>query len=119
MRKNDGTVIVWPAYLDSKLTRTQGRRVSTNLAAPDVTIDILQKAAEMAGLEAEAATDKKYPRDWQGNSGYLLVANPDGHKKKRLLLMLAKSVRRIVARQESGRQAAAKKKGKKRKGGRK
>ncbi|MCK4484854.1 MAG: signal recognition particle subunit SRP19/SEC65 family protein [Candidatus Thorarchaeota archaeon] len=119
MRKNDGMVIVWPAYLDSKLTRTQGRRVSTNLAAPDVTIDILQKAAEMAGLEAEAATDKKYPRDWQGNSGYLLVANPDGHKKKRLLLMLAKSVRRVVARQESSRQAAAKKKGKKRKGGRK
>ncbi len=119
MRKNDGMIIVWPAYLDSKLTRTQGRRVSTNLAAPDITIGILQKAAEMAGLEAEAEADKKYPRDWQGNSGYLLVANPDGHKKKRLLLMLAKSVRRVVARQESERQAALKKKGKKRKGGRK
>ncbi len=119
MRKNDGMVIIWPAYLDSKLTRTQGRRVPSNLAAPNITIDILQKAAEMTGLEAEAAVDKKYPRGWQGNSGYLLVANPNGHKKKRLLLMLAKSVRRVVARQESERQAAAKKKGKKRKGGRK
>nr|KXH71284.1 MAG: hypothetical protein AM324_08850 [Candidatus Thorarchaeota archaeon SMTZ1-83] len=115
MRKREGTVIVWPAYLDSTLTRAQGRRVSKNLGAPDITIKILKEAADSAGFESEAESDKRYPRNWIGAPGYLVVENPERHKKKRVLLMLAKSVRRVVAQRESAKKASEKKSKKKKK----
>ncbi len=115
MRKRDGMVIVWPAYLDSSLSRAQGRKIPKNLGAPEVTVEVLKKAAESAGFDYELEPDKKYPRNWSSVSGYLVLGNPEGHKKKRLLLVLAKSVRRIVAQRDSAKQAAEKKKSKKKK----
>ena len=119
MRKRDGMVIVWPAYLDSNLSRAQGRRVPKNLGAPEVTVEILQKAADSAGFEYELEQDKQYPRNWSSVSGYLVLENPEGHKKKRLLLMLAKGVRRIVAQRESAKKDAEKRKSKKKRKGKK
>lgn len=115
VRKRKGAIIVWPAYLDSNLSRAQGRRIPVNLAAPDVTADVLKEAAAAAGLDSEAEADKQYPKNWSGIGGCVVLSNPEGHKKKRLLLMLAKGVRRIVAQREAERQAAeSKKAGKKR-----
>ncbi|MFW9863816.1 MAG: signal recognition particle subunit SRP19/SEC65 family protein [Candidatus Thorarchaeota archaeon] len=119
MRKRDGMVIVWPAYLDSNLSRAQGRRVPKNLGAPELTVETLQKAAESAGFEYELEPNKQYPRNWSSASGYLVLENPEGHKKKRLLLMLAKGVRRIVAQRESSKKEAEQKKSKKKRKGKK
>ncbi len=116
MRPHKDTVIIWPAYLDSTLSRSQGRRIPVNLAAPGVTASMLKQAADMIGMESTVEPSKRFPRDWTRVSGYLLLKNPDGHKKKRLLLMLAKGVRRIVAQREAERRAAEKKKGKKKSG---
>ncbi len=119
MRKRDGMIIVWPAYLDSNLSRAQGRKIPKNLGAPQVTVEILQKAAESAGFEYELEPDKRYPRNWSNASGYLVLENPEGHKKKRLLLMLAKGVRRVVAKRDSAKKEAEKKKSKKKRKGKK
>ena len=119
MRPHKGRVIVWPAYLDSELPRSKGRRIPSNLAAPNVTVDILRAAAVSAGFEVEVEPNKRYPRNWTGNPGYVVVDNPSGHKKKRLLLMLAKGVRRLVAQREAARLAAEKKGSQKQKKGRK
>ncbi|NHI84130.1 MAG: hypothetical protein EAX81_07490 [Candidatus Thorarchaeota archaeon] len=118
MRKHEDAIIVWPAYLDSNLSRTKGRKIPKNLTAPDVTLNALKEAADMAGFDYEDSPEKKYPRKWAGPSGYLMLKNPDGHKKKRLLLMLAKGVRRVTAQRESAKQASANK-GKKAKKGKK
>ena len=115
MRKRDGMLVVWPAYFEKSLTRMQGRRIPSNLAASNVTLKILEIAAESSGFDYETESEKKYPRGTSDYSGYLLVANPENHKKKRVLLMLAKGVRRAVAQRESARLAAEKKKKGKRK----
>lgn len=113
MRKRDG-IIIWPAYFEKNFTRAEGRRIPSNLAAENVSIDVLREAADSAGIEYEVEDEKSYPRTAsRSKGGYLLVKDTSGHKKKRLLLMLAKSVRKVVAQRESARQAAAKKKGKK------
>ena len=110
MKQQKDTVIVWPAYLDSTLTKSQGRRIPSNLAAPNITIKMLQEAATKASLESELKSDKVYPRNQLGeNKGYLIIRNPQHHKKKRILLTLAKGVRRIVAQRASERLAAGKK----------
>lgn len=110
MRKHDGMLIVWPAYFEKNLTRMQGRKVSGNLAASNVTLKVLEMAAESSGFEYESRPDKEYPRGFTEYNGYLLVTNPEKHKKKRVLLMLAKGVRRAVAQRESARILAEKKK---------
>ena len=113
MRKRDGMLIFWPAYFEKNYTRLQGRKISSNLAASDVTIDILEEAAESSGFDYEVDRDKRYPRNWIEKKGYIVVSNDEGHKKKRVLLMLAKGVRRAVAKRESARLAETAKKGKK------
>jgi len=113
MRKRDGMLIFWPAYFDQNCTRSQGRKLPSKLAAADVTLKLLEKAAESAGLEYEVEPEKRYPKDWTEAKGYIIIANDEGHKKKRLMLMLAKGVRRAAAQRETARIAAEKKKGKK------
>ena len=105
-------LVIWPAYFEKNLSRTQGRKIPSNLAASNVTLKILEMAAEASGFEYESEPDKEYSRGFSEHTGYLLVANPENHKKKRVLLMLAKGVRRAVAQRESARLAAEKKKGK-------
>ncbi len=116
MREKKGKLIIWPAYLDSKLTRGEGRRIPLNLGAPDVTADILKQSADMRGLESEIEQGKRYPRQAVDRGGYLVIENPDGHKKKRLLLMLAKGVRKIVSERKAAKLAAEQKKGRGKKG---
>ena len=106
-------LIFWPAYFDQNCTRSQGRKLPSKLAAPNVTLNLLTKAAESAGLEYEVEPEKRYPKDWTEAKGYIVIANDEGHKKKRLMLMLAKGVRRAAAQRESARLDAEKKKGKK------
>jgi signal recognition particle subunit SRP19 len=114
MRKRDG-IIIWPAYFEKNFTRAEGRRIPSNLASENVSIDILREAAESTGFEFELESGKRYPRSTsRGNGGYLLIKDTGGHKKKRILLMLAKGVRKVIAKREAARQAATKKKGKKR-----
>lgn len=106
-------LIFWPAYFDRNISRSQGRKLPSKLAAPDVTLKLLERAAESAGLEYEIEPEKRYPKDWTKSQGYIVVANDEGHKKKRLMLMLAKGVRRAAAQRETARVAAEKKKSKK------
>ena len=46
----------------------------------------------------------------QKAKGYIVLANPQGHKKNRVLLVLAKGVRRIVTKREAAKKVAASKK---------
>jgi signal recognition particle subunit SRP19 len=113
MRKHEG-LIIWPAYFEKNFTRAEGRRIPRNLAAENVSIEILKEAAESTGFDFEVERGKYYPRTVSRSaSGYLMIRDTGGHKKKRILLMLAKGVRKVIAKREAARQADAKKKGKK------
>ncbi|TFG14310.1 hypothetical protein EU537_03770 [Candidatus Thorarchaeota archaeon] len=114
MRQKKGKVIIWPEYLDSELSRSEGRRIPKNLGAPDVDLKILREGAALANLDAQVETGKTYPRGHEERGGYLIVENPDSHKKGRLLLMLAKGVRRAVAERIKAKKESAKGKGRRR-----
>jgi signal recognition particle subunit SRP19 len=114
MRKRKG-LIFYPSYFEKGYSRGEGRKVPANLAAENVNIEILEAAAETTGFEYNVEPGKRYSRKWAEKRGYVVLSNPEGHKKKRLLLMLAKGVRRAAAQRESARQEAQRKKGKKKK----
>lgn len=76
MRKQD-RIVIWPAYLDSSRTRSDGRRVPKSLAMPSPRISEMKEAVEKLGLHYEIMMDAGYPKTPWLKTGMLLV------KKKR------------------------------------
>jgi len=55
--------IIWPSFLDSELTRKQGRRLSKGLCVRSPRAEEVLRAARRLGLEAKMHA-KAYPRRW-------------------------------------------------------
>jgi len=88
MMKDEGMLVIWPAYLDRDRTRAEGRIISRKSALSQPTFDEIVQAAQNLGLEPVPEKDKSYPRDWWEKSGRVMIANTQA---KNL------SVRRIAA----------------------
>jgi len=76
-------MIIWPAYIDKKKSRREGRRVPEDLAIENVKLKDIEKALKKLGLEPKVYKDKRYPRqhwdvcgcieiDYKGNKLQLL-----------------------------------------------
>ena len=91
MRKQD-KVIIWPAYFDSTKTRTDGRRVSKNLAVPSPKILEIKEAADKLHVECETVMDVAYPRTPWLKTGMLLVKKNESKEQiiKKIAMQLVK-----------------------------
>ena len=76
--------VIWPAYLDAELTRNEGRRVSTDLAVDDPTVDEIAQAVQQVGYDAVIEREKTYPREYEPR-GRVLVKGADDASKTDLL----------------------------------
>ncbi|MFB6185049.1 MAG: signal recognition particle subunit SRP19 [Haloarculaceae archaeon] len=76
--------VIWPAALDVGRTRTEGRRVSKDLAVEDPTVDEIAQAVQQVGYDAVIEREKTYPREYEPR-GRVLVKNADDAGKSDLL----------------------------------
>jgi signal recognition particle subunit SRP19 len=76
--------VIWPAYLDADLSRSEGRRVARDLAVEDPRVDELAKAVQQVGYDAVVEHDATYPREHEPR-GRVLVQNADDAGKSDLL----------------------------------
>jgi len=76
--------VIWPAFLDAELSRSEGRRVSNELAVADPTVDEIAKAVQQVGYDAVIERDKTYPREYEAR-GRVLVKGADDASKTDLL----------------------------------
>jgi len=76
--------VIWPAALDADLTRSEGRRVSKDLAVSDPTVDEIAKAVQQVGYDAVVERDVTYPREYDPR-GRVLVKDADDATKSDLL----------------------------------
>ena len=76
--------VIWPAYLDAELSRSDGRRVPVDLAVSDPTVDEIARAVQQVGYDAVIERDKTYPREHEPR-GRVLVQNADDASKSDLL----------------------------------
>ena len=88
-------VVVWPAYLDSTLPRSRGRRVPLGVAVRKPTVDEIVAAAKSLGLDPKVE-DSSYPRD-PFSSNRRVVVRKVGPKRK-ILVDIALKVREGRAR---------------------
>jgi len=76
--------VLWPAEFDAELTRSEGRRVSSDLAVPEPMVDEIAEAVQQVGYDAVIERDKQYPREYEPR-GRVLVKDADDAGKSDLL----------------------------------
>ena len=80
--------VIWPAYLDSEVTRSKGRRVPESLAVPEPTVDEIAAAVQQVGYDAVIERDRTYPREYD-TRGRVLVKDADDASKNDLVQAVA------------------------------
>jgi signal recognition particle subunit SRP19 len=76
--------VIWPAAFDAERSRSEGRRVSLDLAVEEPTVDEIAKAVQQVGYDAVIERDKTYPREYEPR-GCVIVKNADDATKSDLL----------------------------------
>ena len=94
MRSRTPFHVYWPQYFDNKRSRSDGRRLSKNLAIGKVSADIIAKAARQLGYKAELESNYKYPRSWFDEPGRVLI-DTKGKKKSKVLIEVAKEIKKL------------------------
>lgn len=76
--------VIWPAYLDAELSRSEGRRVPEGLAVPAPTVDEIASAVQQVGYDAVIEREQTYPREYEPR-GRVIVKDADDATKSDLL----------------------------------
>jgi signal recognition particle subunit SRP19 len=80
--------VIWPAYLDAGLSRSEGRRVPRSVAVEEPTVDEIARAAGQVGYDVVVEREKTYPREYTPR-GRVLVQDADDAGKSDLLQAIA------------------------------
>ncbi|MCL9817549.1 signal recognition particle subunit SRP19 [Natronocalculus amylovorans] len=80
--------VIYPAYFDIELTRSEGRRVPKDLAVEEPTVDELAKAVQQVGYDATIERDMTYSREYEPR-GRVLVNRSDDSSKNDLVQAVA------------------------------
>jgi signal recognition particle subunit SRP19 len=86
-------IVVYPQYIDSTKSRSNGRRIPLKDALPHPSIEEIVEAADKLGLNPLLEEDKKYPREWWSSTGRVIV-DKRGSKLETLRL-IARKIREI------------------------
>uniref|UniRef100_A0A7C3MA65 Signal recognition particle 19 kDa protein n=1 Tax=Archaeoglobus fulgidus TaxID=2234 RepID=A0A7C3MA65_ARCFL len=84
--------VVWTVNLDSKKSRSEGRRIPKRFAVPNVKLQELAEACRQLGLKFRTE-DKKYPKSWWEEGGRVVVEKRGS--KTHLMIELAKKIAEI------------------------
>ena len=80
--------IVYPAYIDAALSRSEGRRVPEGEAVEEPTVDEIAKAVQQVGYDAVIERDKTYSREYE-ERGRVLVQGAEDASKNDLVQAIA------------------------------
>ncbi|WP_396613059.1 signal recognition particle subunit SRP19 [Haloferax sp. S1W] len=80
--------VIYPAYLDASLSRSEGRRVAESAAVEGPTVDEIAKAVQQVGYDAVIERDKRYSREFE-TRGRVLVNNADDATKNDIVQAVA------------------------------
>jgi signal recognition particle subunit SRP19 len=71
--KKPGKIVVWPANIDSKKTRREGRKIPKKLAVESPKLEEIIEAARKLGLNPAAVPHAALPKEWWNKTGYVIV----------------------------------------------
>lgn len=89
------TCVIWTVNLDSRKTRSEGRKISLKYAIPNVKLAELVEACKELGIEFRVE-EKKYPKCWWEECGRVVV--PKTKSKIHLMIEIAKKISELRAK---------------------
>jgi signal recognition particle subunit SRP19 len=72
--------VIYPAYLDAELSRSEGRRVAAEEALSDPTVDEIAQAVQQIGYDAVIERDVTYAREFEPRGRVLAQGTEDTTK---------------------------------------
>jgi signal recognition particle subunit SRP19 len=72
--------VIYPAYLDADLSRSEGRRVPLDQAVEDPTVDEIARAVQQVGYDAVIERDVTYSREYEPRGRVLVKGAEDATK---------------------------------------
>jgi signal recognition particle subunit SRP19 len=66
-------MVIWPANMDVKKSRREGRIIPKRFAVRSPKIEEMEEVANTLGLNPEIKPEKAYPRSWWEKNGMLIV----------------------------------------------
>ncbi|MFW6040620.1 MAG: signal recognition particle subunit SRP19/SEC65 family protein [Thermoplasmatota archaeon] len=91
-RKERKIWIIYPEYFDTRLTRSERRRVPKNLAVNSPDIDEISEVLDSFDIPNRVEKHKHHPHDWYEKRGRIII-NKQGKSKEEFLKDLAKSIK--------------------------
>jgi len=89
--KDENRTIIWPDYLDSKKTKSEGRKISKKQGVSSPKIREITQAAKKLGLNPSVEKYKSYPPSWWEGSGRVIVDKK--MSKREVLLKLSNMIK--------------------------
>jgi signal recognition particle subunit SRP19 len=80
--------VIWPAYIDASLSRSEGRRVPQDAAVEDPTVDEIARAVQQVGYDAVIEREETYPREYE-QRGRVVVKGAEDASKNDLVQAVA------------------------------
>ncbi|MDR5672478.1 Signal recognition particle 19 kDa protein [Halalkaliarchaeum sp. AArc-CO] len=72
--------VLWPAYFDAALSRSEGRRVPVEQALEEPAVDEIATAVQQIGYDAVIERDKAYSREYRTRGRVLVQGATDASK---------------------------------------
>ncbi len=82
--KDENRTIIWPAYLDSQKSKSEGRKIPKKQSVKAPKIREITQAAKKLGLNPSVEKYKSFPASWWEGSGRVIV---DKKMNKREVLL--------------------------------
>ncbi|RBQ22913.1 Signal recognition particle 19 kDa protein [Candidatus Methanobinarius endosymbioticus] len=73
---------MWPVYINSNISRKDGRKINKKNAVSDPKLTEIARAARKLNLNPKTEDDKSYPRFWWEGSGRIIIEREDISKNK-------------------------------------
>lgn len=89
---------MWPAYINSNISRKDGRKINKNSAVSDPKLTEIVQAARKLNLNPKTEDDKYYPRFWWESSGRIIVERKDGISKNKILNEISETIKSLKNR---------------------
>lgn len=84
-------IVIWPAFMDSELSRSQGRRLPRKLCTRSPKVEEMLEVASKLGLKPEIE-NMAFPRRWQTEKKALVLNEKT--RRSEAILRIAEELRR-------------------------
>jgi signal recognition particle subunit SRP19 len=86
--------IIWPVYIDSNKSRSDGRKINKEDAVSSPKITEISRAARKLNLKPKVEDDKSYPGSWWENSGRIKIER-ENISKNEILLKISETIKTL------------------------